>query len=230
VYVAGRVAPRPHPARADGVGRRPAREHDWLILGSVAFLVVAVVVGAVFAWQGLKPDPADQTVAQTGRSRGAAPAVVTSGSAVPSPTPSVEPVVPKTPVMLRAKHSSLCLDIAQGGDGAVQQPCSGAQSQLWTATPADGGSYLLVNSATAKCLDVNGAGHDDGTAIQQYTCHGQTNQQWRITRTNGFATVVNVNSNKCLDVARISKDPGTEVHLWTCLGADNQLWAFVTQP
>jgi hypothetical protein len=198
----------------------------------VAFLVVAVVVGIVFALQGLSTEPDGRPAAAHATAN---PAGTPSATPVPSLSPTPTNGVPARPTTLRAKHSSLCLDIAPGGDAAVQAPCSGAATQLWTATPtatpADGGaSYLLVNSATGKCLDVADSRQDDGVAIRPYQCQGQANQQWRISVTAGFATVVSVNSGKCLDVARISKDPGTEVHQWTCLGADNQLWAFAPQP
>src|SRR3954453_6179760 len=87
------------------------------------------------------------------------------------------------PYMLRAAHSSKCLDVTGGpaatGSGvAVQQfGCLGADqtNQQWYFTPAgDGATYFVKAGNSGKCLDVTG-GVDataNGVRIQQFACQG----------------------------------------------------------
>ena len=72
----------------------------------------------------------------------------------------------------------------------------------------------------SKCLDVNGPGTANGTAVIIWDCNGQTNQQWRL---NANGTITAVGANKCLDVSGGTAN-GTKVHIWTCTGGTNQQW------
>ncbi|MEK8110367.1 ricin-type beta-trefoil lectin domain protein [Micromonospora sp. M12] len=56
--------------------------------------------------------------------------------------------------------------------------CNGGTNQSWTATPS---RQLTVYGN--KCLDVNGAGTTDGTAVQIYDCSGGTNNNGTSTPT-----------------------------------------------
>ncbi|MEV4116532.1 ricin-type beta-trefoil lectin domain protein, partial [Nonomuraea sp. NPDC049695] len=72
-----------------------------------------------------------------------------------------------------------------------------------------------------KCLDVNGAGTADGTAVIIWDCNGQNNQKWRL---NADGTITAVGANKCLDVSGYGTANGTKVQIWTCTGGTNQKW------
>jgi glucosylceramidase len=42
-----------------------------------------------------------------------------------------------------------------------------------------GGWFRLVASHSGKCLDVYGAGQQNGARVIQWNCHGGPNQRWR---------------------------------------------------
>jgi len=73
-----------------------------------------------------------------------------------------------------------------------------------------------------KCLDVNGAGTDNGTVVQMWDCHGGANQQW----TFSGGQIVGL-AGKCLDVKGAGTDNGTAVQMWDCVGVPNQQWNFI---
>ena len=52
--------------------------------------------------------------------------------------------------------------------------CNGQNNQKWTLNA--NGSITGVGSGL--CLDVNGAGTANGTAVILWTCNGQANQRW----------------------------------------------------
>ena len=58
-------------------------------------------------------------------------------------------------------------DTKQGKGGSVVQGAAGTNGSL-------------VNSASNKCLDANGASTADGTQLIIWTCHGGTNQRWTL--------------------------------------------------
>ena len=50
-----------------------------------------------------------------------------------------------------------------------------------------------------KCLDANGKGTTNGTAVIIWDCNGQANQQWNV---NSNGTITGVQSGLCLDASR----------------------------
>jgi hypothetical protein len=52
--------------------------------------------------------------------------------------------------------------------------CNGGTGQQWRVNP-DG---TIVGVGSGLCLDVNGAGTANGTAVQLWTCNGGSNQSW----------------------------------------------------
>ena len=80
------------------------------------------------------------------------------------------------------------------------------------------GSTLHV---LGKCLDVNGGGTANGTAVDLYDCNNTGSQVW-IPQSNG--SLYNPQSNKCLDDTGWSTTPGTQVEIWDCTGGANQVW------
>jgi hypothetical protein len=134
-------------------------------------------------------------------------------------------------------NSGKCLDVTgrSTANGAILQQwtClsgSSASNQGWFFIPAArSGYYTVVNLHSNKCLDVTGRSTVNGTAIQQWTCNGGTNQEWfpRVVQNNPAATIynlINLNSGKCLDVRGRSTANGAIVQQWTCNGGTNQNW------
>lgn len=72
---------------------------------------------------------------------------------------------------------SMCLDDPSGGavgTAVAIWTCHGGANQQW-APQADG---TVRNVATGLCLDVSGAGTDNGTPVIVYDCHAGDNQRW----------------------------------------------------
>ncbi|WP_322501508.1 endo-1,4-beta-xylanase [Streptomyces rochei] len=85
-----------------------------------------------------------------------------------------------------------------------------------TEPPADGGQIKGV--ASGRCLDVPNAATTDGTQIQLWDCHTNSNQQWTYTD----AGELRIYGDKCLDAAGTGN--GAKVQIYSCWGGDNQKW------
>ncbi|WP_228901420.1 endo-1,4-beta-xylanase [Streptomyces sp. DH1] len=85
-----------------------------------------------------------------------------------------------------------------------------------TEPPADGGQIKGV--ASGRCLDVPNAATTDGTQVQLWDCHTNSNQQWTYTD----AGELRVYGDKCLDAAGTGN--GDKVQIYSCWGGDNQKW------
>ncbi|WP_426513663.1 non-reducing end alpha-L-arabinofuranosidase family hydrolase [Dactylosporangium sp. McL0621] len=86
-------------------------------------------------------------------------------------------------------------------------------------TPA-GGTNEIVGSQSGRCIDVPNATQSNGTRVQLYDCHGQSNQQWTYTS----AKQLQVYGNKCLDASGAGTANGTAIIIWDCNGGGNQQW------
>ncbi|MEU6371234.1 RICIN domain-containing protein [Streptomyces sp. NPDC046931] len=87
-------------------------------------------------------------------------------------------------------------------------------------------AVIQVEAAKGKCLDVQGGGKTNGTAVQIYTCNGSAAQQWQIFGyPHGYA-LYNVNAQKCLDVQSGNATNGTKIQIWTCNNTAAQQWKF----
>ncbi|CAL9408474.1 Endo-1,4-beta-xylanase A [Streptomyces sp. enrichment culture] len=85
-----------------------------------------------------------------------------------------------------------------------------------TEPPVEGGQIKGVGSG--RCLDVPNASTTDGTKLQLWDCHSNSNQQWTYTD----AGELRVYGDKCLDAAGTGN--GAKVQIYSCWGADNQKW------
>lgn len=74
-------------------------------------------------------------------------------------------------------------------------------------------TYQIVAAHSGQCLDVEGASHDDGARVLQWTCAEQPNQAWAITALPGDGvSLVARHSGKCLATAGAgSGDPDAVV-------------------
>ncbi len=94
--------------------------------------------------------------------------------------------------------------------------------QTTGAGPAPG-TYVITNVNSGLVMDVTGASTSSGTAVEQYSSNGGTNQQWNLTYlNNGMYQLVSVNSNLCLDLLKQSLSAGATLDQYTCNGGANQ--------
>ncbi|NJP67502.1 non-reducing end alpha-L-arabinofuranosidase family hydrolase [Streptomyces spiramenti] len=99
------------------------------------------------------------------------------------------------------------------------------------ATVDTGASYVLVNRASGKALDVHNRATDDGARITQWTRNDQTQQQWQFVDSgNGYYRIKSRHSDKVLDVHNWSTANGGSIVQWADLNATNQQWRLVDSP
>jgi hypothetical protein len=109
--------------------------------------------------------------------------------------------------------------VARDGSGNLSAP---SPTTTFT-TAAAGAEFALVNVNSGKCLDVSARSTSDGARVQQWTCHGGTNQRWRAEDAGGgYVRLRAVHSNKCLDVAGVSTADGALLQQWSCGSGQNQ--------
>ncbi|MEU7826749.1 endo-1,4-beta-xylanase [Catellatospora sp. NPDC049133] len=100
---------------------------------------------------------------------------------------------------------------------ASPPPSSPAPSASPTP-PTGGGVGRIVGAQSGRCVDVPNASQTNGTRVQLYDCHNQSNQQW--TYTSGKQ--LTVYGNRCLDAA--GSGNGAEIQIYSCNGQANQQW------
>ncbi len=87
------------------------------------------------------------------------------------------------------------------------------------------GIYTLKAKHSGKCADVTASGTQNGANVQQWSCHGGSNQRWQfVDRLNGYYEIKAQNSGKCLDLSGGGTSNGTNIQTWTCNRTDAQLW------
>src|SRR5262249_45074256 len=75
------------------------------------------------------------------------------------------------------------------------------------------------------CVDVNGQSTSDGAAIEQWTCNGQTNQDFRFNPVSGgYGELQNENSGMDIVVLGASTAAGAPVIQYDQNGTTNGLW------
>ncbi|MER6030799.1 RICIN domain-containing protein [Streptomyces sp. NPDC001851] len=91
----------------------------------------------------------------------------------------------------------------------------------------DASLVMRVEAAKGKCLDVQGAGTANGSAVQIYTCNNSAAQEWKFWGSyDGGYALYNPNARKCLDVKSGDNANGTKIQLWSCNGSPAQQWQF----
>lgn len=141
---------------------------------------------------------------------------------------------------ITSKHSSKCLSlIIPGGfyeNNPVQQwDCShihmGLQKSWLIEWDNQNKSFRLVSIFSGKCMevDMSSGGKNNGDKIQQASCDGGKNQEWKYKTINvGYIQIISAHSGKCLDV-NLNPNGGTMdgdmVQQWDCIqNQSNQLW------
>jgi hypothetical protein len=212
-----------------GAGRVPLGQQRWLFPAAIGILVAGLLSGGVMAAfalpsgdagttpNGARPIPGDSTAPSQPSTQ--------PPTADPAPTPTAAPTRPPSQVVPPAgalrTASSQCLTADGDKDGARTHAatCDNSAPQRWLLSPLNAGTYLIVNTATGKCLDVNEVSKDDGAKIHQWTCNKEPNQRWKVARQGDAFALVSVNSGKC---AAIEGDGGTRQR--DCRDDPRQRW------
>ncbi|GGT06205.1 beta-xylanase [Planobispora rosea] len=87
-----------------------------------------------------------------------------------------------------------------------------------TSPTQNPGAGQIRGVASGRCVDVPNATTTDGTQLQLWDCHSNSNQQWSSTS----AQEIRVYGNRCLDAAGTGN--GAKVQIYSCWGGDNQKW------
>ncbi|WBC10854.1 endo-1,4-beta-xylanase [Micromonospora sp. WMMA1947] len=87
-----------------------------------------------------------------------------------------------------------------------------------TTPPPTTGASRIVGSQSGRCIDVPNSSQSNGTRVQLYDCHGQTNQRWTYTSSRQLT----VYGSMCLDAA--GSGNGSAVQIYSCNGQTNQQW------
>jgi ricin-type beta-trefoil lectin protein len=206
-------------------------------------LLVVGLFSPIAVWDSCNSSPGVRVLVCAGLGTTTLTAVLGSGAyatgkrplpALPPPTP-----LPVGTYTISAVHSGSCLDVAGAGtaDGdnihqwtCIGGPTGGNPNQRWRIVPQGDGSNDVIATHSNKCLDVAGAGTNDGANVHQWTCVGGANQRWVFFEVApGQFTIVAVHSGKCLDVAGAGTADGTNIQQWTCIGGPtgggaNQRW------
>src|SRR5690606_12041766 len=85
-------------------------------------------------------------------------------------------------------------------------------------TPPPGSATQIVGVQSNRCIDVPNSSRNNGTRVQLYDCHGQTNQSWTYTANRQLQ----VYGNMCLDAAGTGN--GAAVQIYSCHSGTNQQW------
>ena len=130
-------------------------------------------------------------------------------------------------VILKAKHSGGCLDIAgantSGGAPLIQWDCHGGGNQRFNFVHTGFGNYNIVMVHSGQCLDVAGANPANVVPILQWPCHGGDHQKFRLlAHPDGYFSFVAVHSGRCLDVKGANPANGVPIIQYDCHLGDNQ--------
>jgi endo-1,4-beta-xylanase len=120
----------------------------------------------------------------------------------------------------KAAYTSV-LNALNAADPTPSQTASATTSPTTSTSPnPPGGSGTIVGVQSNRCIDVPNASQTNGTRVQLYDCHGQTNQQWTYTSSRQLR----VYGSKCLDANGGATANGTGVIIYDCNGGANQQW------
>lgn len=87
--------------------------------------------------------------------------------------------------------------------------------------------YTVVNQNSSACVDATNFGTTNGTAVQQWACgNQQQNQEWQFqpTDTGYYKIVSRAAPAEAWDVTNLGTANGTPIQLWQFGGGTNQQW------
>ena len=117
--------------------------------------------------------------------------------------------------------STLAFTLGSAADTSWAAAAAGAPPS-YGGTPGTGVVQpvgTITETATGKCVDDNGSGTSNGTAIQIYTCNGTSAQSWTVAPDHTLQVLTD-----CADVVDSGTTSGTLVQLHTCNGTGAEQW------
>lgn len=95
------------------------------------------------------------------------------------------------------------------------------------AVPVSGTTYQVSVTNSGKCLDVTAGSTANGGLVQQWSCSGDTWQQFTVNSAgSGVFTLVNVVSGLCLANKDASTASGVAIIQESCTANTNKQWLF----
>jgi hypothetical protein len=86
---------------------------------------------------------------------------------------------------IQGQNSGLCItpdpsQTVHDGTPLVQEPCTGAATQLWVLGQNYGRTYEFFNAVGSLCITDPGYSSDDWTQLQIQPCNGNPNAEWTL--------------------------------------------------
>jgi GH43 family beta-xylosidase len=107
-------------------------------------------------------------------------------------------------------------------------PVSTATALAGPSGEPDLGPVQIRNRHSGLCLDDYDFGSEPGAEVRQWTCNGQTVQDWYLNDLGkGYHAISNRHNSLCLDNYNFGTAAGSEVRQWTCLNNAAQQWQLV---
>jgi len=126
-------------------------------------------------------------------------------------------------------EANSCVD----GAHVIQYTWNSGDNQRWRFDRQSDGTYLIVNKASQKVLDVTGgpAALAAGTKVQQWSSVNGSNQRWRIEAVGqGIVRLVATHSGQVLDVEAVSALDLARIQQWPWLVGPNQKFSLDLLP
>ena len=84
--------------------------------------------------------------------------------------------------------------------------------------------YKIVAKHSGKCMDVYKGSRKHGASVKQWSCHGNSNQQWKLIPKGNYVKLIAQHSGKCLDVDYGDSHNGRHIEQNNCSDRDRQLF------
>lgn len=145
---------------------------------------------------------------------------------------------PKTEikVLTGSSYATKCLTAKGTAEGAelVQESCNGSIDQKFWVSQGPKGDYAFRAQNSQRCIDIAGAGVENGTTAQMWSCsHTWLSSQMftprklpSYTYSESAYNLIPGHISKCLDREGFPNTAdGAKLRLWACSGQNNQAFA-----
>ena len=145
---------------------------------------------------------------------------------------------PKTEikVLTGSSYATKCLTAKGTAEGAelVQESCNGSIDQKFWVSQGPKGDYAFRAQNSQRCIDIAGAGVENGTTAQIWSCsHTWLSSQMftprklpSYTYSDSAYNLIPGHISKCLDrEGNPNTADGAKLRLWACSGQNNQAFA-----
>lgn len=148
-----------------------------------------------------------------------------------SPAPKTE-----IKVLTGTGYATKCLTAKGTAEGAelVQESCNGSIDQKFWVSQGPKGDYAFRAQNSQRCIDIAGAGVENGTTAQMWSCsHTWLSSQMftprklpSYTYSESAYNLIPGHISKCLDrEGNPNTADGAKLRLWACSGQNNQAFA-----